>query len=79
MHRSEMTAVGTTFMQKALCIAGLVVAALLLIIFGLDLATSLLTGSGFPFGGLSYGADIGYVVVSAVLGFLSWTTLREQT
>ena len=59
-------------MPKALCISGMVVAALLLLFFGLDLAI------GFPFGGASTMMDIGLVVCSAILGYLSWATYREQ-
>jgi hypothetical protein len=59
-------------MPKALCVFGIVVAAVLLLVFGLDLAT------GFPFGRVSTIMDIGFVVCSLVVGYLSWATLREQ-
>ena len=59
-------------MPKALCIVGIVVAVLLLVVFGLDLAI------GFPFGKASTAMDIGFVVCSLVVGYLSWTTFREQ-
>lgn len=62
-------------MPKALCISGMVVSLLLLLIFGLDLVT------GFPFGvaeQTSYIMHIGFIVCSGILGYLSWTTLREQ-
>ena len=59
-------------MPKALCYFGMVVAGLLLLVFGLDLAI------GFPFGGVSFWMNVGFVSCSAVLGFISWTTLREQ-
>ena len=59
-------------MPKALCIFGAVIAALLLLVFGLDLAI------GFPFGGVNNVMSIGFVVCSAILGYLSWTTFREQ-
>ena len=59
-------------MPKALCISGMVVAGLLLAFFGLDLAI------GFPFDGASPTMDIGFTVCSAILGYLSWTTYREQ-
>jgi hypothetical protein len=58
-------------MPKALCIAGIVVAALLLLIFGLDL------GLKFPFGRIHLAMDIGLVICSIVLGYLSWATLRQ--
>ena len=59
-------------MPKALCYFGMVVAGLLLLVFGLDLAT------GFPFGGVSFWMNVGFVACSAVLGYISWSTLREQ-
>ncbi len=59
-------------MPKALCIAGLVVAVLLAIVFGLDLAV------GFPFHRVSKVMDIGCVVCAAALGYISWMTLKEQ-
>ena len=59
-------------MPKALCIVGTIVAVLLLLVFGIDLAL------GFPFGGASWLMDVGFIVCSAVLGYLSWATLREQ-
>lgn len=60
-------------MPKALCILGTVVAVLLILVFGLDLAI------GFPFGRVSTIMSVGFLVCAAILGFLSWTTLREQT
>ena len=48
------------------------VAGLLLVLFGLDLIIKV------PFGGASMFMDLGFVVVSLILGFLSWTTFREQ-
>jgi hypothetical protein len=60
-------------MPKALCILGTVVAVLLILVFGLDLAV------GFPFGRVSPTMSVGFVICAAILGFLSWMTLREQT
>jgi len=54
-----------------MCILGLVVAALLLILFGLDLAM------GIPFGGLGALQNGAFVFVALVLAYLSWSTLRE--
>jgi hypothetical protein len=59
-------------MPKALCIAGLIVGVLLLLVFGLDL------GLQFPFRGASMPMDIGGIISAAILGYVSWTTLREQ-
>ena len=59
-------------MPKALCLVGIVVAVLLLLVFGLDLATT------FPFHRDSLTMDIGIVVCAIILGYVSLTTLREQ-
>jgi hypothetical protein len=59
-------------MPKALCLVGTVVAVLLFLVFGLDLAIS------FPFHRDSTTMDIGILVCSAILGYASWTALREQ-
>ena len=59
-------------MPKALCIFGIVIAALLLLIFGLDLVI------GVPFGKASLMMDVGTVVVCGLLGYISWTTFRRQ-
>lgn len=59
-------------MSKALCILGIAISALVLIVFGLDLAM------GTPFNGASKLMDIGFVICAGLLGYLSWTTLREQ-
>lgn len=58
-------------MPKALSISGMVVAALLLLLFGLDLALS------FPFGGAHWPLDVAFVVCAVILGYLSWSTYRE--
>ncbi|MBU4270824.1 MAG: hypothetical protein KKE86_13230 [Planctomycetes bacterium] len=59
-------------MQKALCLVGSVVAVLLLLVFGLDLAV------GFPFHRVSMVMDVGCLLCSAALGYISWATLKEQ-
>ncbi len=65
-------AAGKRSMPKALCISGIVVAALLLLVFGLDLAI------GIPFNKANTTMDIGFIVCSGILGYLSWSTFREQ-
>lgn len=60
-------------MPKALTWIGLVIAALLLLIFGLDLAMSV------PFKGASTLFDITVIICCLVLAYLSWNTLREQS
>ena len=63
---------GIASMPKALCILGMVVSALTLLLFGLDLAT------GIPFGGVKPVMNIVFVVSSVILAYLSWSTFREQ-
>ena len=60
-------------MPKALCILGAVTAGLVLLIFGLDLAIGVP-----PFYKSSQLLDMGFIVCGAILGYLSWSTFREQ-
>jgi len=57
-------------MPKAFCIIGAVVAILMLLVFGMDLATT------FPFDRQSWQIDTGMVLCSAMLGYISWATFR---
>jgi hypothetical protein len=59
-------------MPKALCIFGIVIAVLLLLIFGFDLVI------GVPFGKASLVMDAGIVVACGLLGYVSWTTFWRQ-
>ncbi|MGA2064726.1 MAG: hypothetical protein ABSG86_07145 [Thermoguttaceae bacterium] len=59
-------------MPKVLCIVALVIAGLLALLFGIDLAAR------FPFARVSWGMDVGVVLSAAILGFLGWITLRQQ-
>ena len=59
-------------MPKALSFVGIVVSVLLLLVFILDLAV------GVPFRGANSMMSISFIVFSAILGYLSWSTLREQ-
>jgi hypothetical protein len=59
-------------MPKALCIVGMVVAGMLALLFGLDLALKI------PFGGRSMVMNIGFLICALMLGYLSWSTFREQ-
>jgi len=59
-------------MPKVLCVSGMVISVLLLILFGLDLAL------GVPFQGVSKVMDVGFVICAGLLGYLGWTTFREQ-
>ena len=65
-------------MPKALCYFGIAVAALVFSVFGLDLVTAMMLDSGFPFRGANTWVDLCLVVCSAILGYLSWATMREQ-
>jgi hypothetical protein len=60
-------------MQKALCIFGMVVAVLVVLFFGLDLLIE------WPFqGSLKWVMDLPMMLCALVLGYLGWSTLREQ-
>lgn len=59
-------------MPKALSISGMVIAALLLILFGMDLAI------GVPFRGVSMLMDVGFILCALLLGYLGWSAFREQ-
>jgi len=60
-------------MPKALCVIGMIVAGLLILLFGLDAAV------GIPFNSASMMMDVGMIVASAIVAYLSWSTFREQT
>ena len=62
----------TLRMPKVLCLAGMVIAILILVLFLLDLAVK------FPFNRISMFMDITFVVCAVGLGYVSWSTLREQ-
>jgi len=58
-------------MPKAMTIAGMVVAALMLLMFGADLVL------GIPFGGAQMTMNIGALVSAGILFYLSFSTFRE--
>jgi hypothetical protein len=62
----------TLRMPKVLCLTGMVIAILILVLFLLDLATK------FPFQRINTFMDITFVVCAVGLGYVSWSTLREQ-
>ncbi len=62
----------TLRMPKVLCMTGMVIAILILVLFLLDLAVK------FPFARISMMMDIVFVLCAVGLGYLSWSTLREQ-
>ena len=59
-------------MPKVLCLTGMVIAILILVLFLLDLAVA------FPFRRSSMMMDISFVFCAVGLGYISWSTLREQ-
>lgn len=60
-------------MPKALCIAGMVVAVLVAILFILDLAVP-----SMMFRRASVLMDVVMIVCSIILAVISWLTLKEQ-
>ena len=67
-------------MAKGMCISGIVIAALIALVFLVDLLLSLSEGTKAwaPFRGANQMIDIVFVVSAAILGYLSWSTLKEQ-
>jgi len=59
-------------MPKALCMTGIAVAILIILLFAVDLAVAL------PFKRASIIMDVSLLVSAALLGLISWMTLREQ-
>ncbi len=70
-------------MPKALCILGMVIAVLLGVFFLADLAMPILNMKRMAFEGMSKTMniimDVGFLVCAAMLGYMSWSTWREQT
>jgi len=58
-------------MPKALTISGMVVAGLLLLVFGLDLAIRI------PFHRPSVAMDAVFVLGAIILAYMSWSALRD--
>ena len=58
-------------MEKLLCWGSMGVAVLLLVLFGLDLATGML------FRGIGTVVDIISILCCALLGYLAWDALRD--
>ncbi len=59
-------------MSKLMPLVGMVLAGLIGILFLADLA------AGFPFGRVSVPADVGFVVASAITGYLSWSLINRS-
>lgn len=62
-------------MPKGLCMTGMVIAILIFLLFLLDL---LVPAAWAPFKKASVLMDISFVICAIGLGYLSWTTFREQ-
>jgi positive regulator of sigma E activity len=62
-------------MPKVLCMTGIVVSILVFFIFLLHLV---IPSSFAPASGASRMMDIVFILCAAGLGYLSWTTLKEQ-
>ncbi len=66
-------------MAKGFCISGILISALVLVIFLIDLLLALAgLESLAPFRGASRLMDIVFVICAVGLGFASWSTLKEQ-
>lgn len=63
-------------MQRALAIAGMVVAGLIALLFGLDLLAGILEWN-ILFGGRSIFMDVASIICALVLAYMSWNTFRE--
>lgn len=59
-------------MEKGLCYGALGIAALMLVVFLLDLL------AGFPFGGSPFAVvDVFGVIASGIVGYLAWNASRD--
>jgi hypothetical protein len=66
-------------MPKALCLTSLVVAALLLLLFLVDLIMPFAgLESAAPLRGASLIMDISFLIFAGILAYLSWSTYKEQ-
>lgn len=59
-------------MGKAMTLAGMVIAGLFVLLFGLDLAI------GVPFQRASGMMDIGFLVAGLLLAYTSWNAFRDM-
>ncbi|MCA9127255.1 MAG: hypothetical protein KDB22_09215 [Planctomycetales bacterium] len=65
-------------MPKALCLIGLVLAILVFLIFVLDLVLAMTTDGMAPFNGASTLMDVMFIISSAGIIWVAWSTFREQ-
>ncbi len=59
-------------MPKALCLTGMVIAIVVFLLFLLDLIVKV------PFQRANLVMDVVFVLCAGTLGFISWTTFKEQ-
>ena len=59
-------------MPKALCLTGMVIAIVVALLFLLDLIIKI------PFQRANVLMDVVFVLCAGTLGFISWTTFKEQ-
>jgi hypothetical protein len=78
-HHSSVMIPRGWLMPKALCLTGLVIAILVFLIFFADLLFGMLGMLSLtPFKMSNLVMDIIFLLCALGLGFLSWTTYREQ-
>ena len=66
-------------MPKALCLTGMVISILLFALFFIDLVVPFVGLKGLaPFRQASLLLDLVFVISAAGLGYLSWSTFKEQ-
>lgn len=59
-------------MTRVMCAIGIIVAILLVIVFGLDAFLKV------PFGAVNMTIDVAMIISGLMLGYAGWATLREQ-
>lgn len=65
-------------MAKVFSMFGFIIALALIVLFGIDVALGDPTnGQGWPFMGYSKAMDVGFIVASVLLAYISFTTYRE--
>ncbi len=69
------TPAGYSRMPKILCFSGIVFSLLVFVVFLMDLVAP---GGLAPFKRADWVMDLVFVICAAILGFLSFMTLREQ-
>ncbi|MFK8113544.1 MAG: hypothetical protein AB8B91_15165 [Rubripirellula sp.] len=66
-------------MPKALCLISLVASILIAVLFLADAVMGMMEMTDVaPMGGANMMMDIVFIILAAIMIFLSWTTYREQ-